>query len=136
MDPSLMESPLEYGPCVVHENGRKMSHAEALRAMQGMLVSALLFYSQFKEDLEEIGFEFNPCDPCVANGEVNGKQQTIGFHVDDLMSSHVDSKVNDKFLKWLNEKHGNCGEVTATRGKKHDYLGMDIEFTEKRRSED
>ena len=66
--------------------------------MCGAPVSASLFLSQFKEDLEGIGFEFNPCKPCVANGVVNGKQQTVRFHVDDLMSSHVDESVNDEFL--------------------------------------
>ena len=27
---------------------------------------------------------------------VNNKQQTVRFHVDDLMSSHKDASVNDK----------------------------------------
>ena len=50
------------------------------------------------------------------------------FHVDDLMSSHVDSKVNDHFLKWLNKQCGEYGEVKATRGNAHDYLGMTFRF--------
>ena len=86
--------------------------------------SALLCLSMFKKDLEGIGFKFNPYDPCVANRIVEGKQHTVRFHVDDLMSSHVDSRVNDQFLVWLNKKHGHYGEVVATRGKVHDYLGM------------
>ena len=45
---------------------------------------------------------------------VDGKQQTIRFHVDDVMSSHMDPTVNDHFLKWLNKKHGDYGEVKAT----------------------
>jgi len=59
---------------------------------------------------------------------INGKQQTIRFHVDDVMSSHVDPKVNDEFLDWLNRKYGKYGAVKATRGKVHDYLGMTFEF--------
>ena len=59
---------------------------------------------------------------------VNGNTQTMRFHVDDLMSSHVDSKVNDEFLKWLNEQCRECGEVKATRGNAHDYLGMTFRF--------
>ena len=77
---------------------------------------------------KEQDFVFNPYDPCVANRIVDGEQQTIRFHVDDLMSSHLDPKVNDKFLRWLNEKYGQHGEVTCTRGKVHDYLGMTIDF--------
>ena len=70
-------------------------------------------------------------DPCVANRDVKGKQQTVRFHVDDLMSSHMDSKVNDKFLKWLNEMYGDHGEVVATHGKVQDYLGMVLDFRNK-----
>ena len=53
------------------------------------------------------------------------------YHVDDLMGSHVDPKVNDEFLKWLNEMYGHFGEVKATRGPIHDYLGMTFDFSEK-----
>ena len=53
------------------------------------------------------------------------------YHVDDLMGSHVDPKVNDEFLKWLNEMYGHFGEVKATRGPIHDYLGMTFDFLEK-----
>ena len=68
-----------------------------LKALYGMLVASLLWYKQFKSDLEESGFKFNPYDPCVANRKVRGKQQTIRFHVDDVKSSHVDMKVNNEF---------------------------------------
>ena len=46
------------------------------------------------------------------------------------MSSHVDPKVNDRFLVWLNKMYGHYGKVVATRGKVHDYLGMVFDFTE------
>ena len=54
---------------------------------------------------------------------VNNKQHTIVWHVDDVKSSHIDSKVNDKFLKWLQVKYGsdNIGKVKVTTGKVHDY---------------
>ena len=65
---------------------------------------------------------------CVANKTVNGKQHTIRFHVDDLKSSHIDKNVNTKFLKWLNKMYGTHGEVKATRGNIHDYLGMKFDF--------
>jgi len=61
----------------------------------------------------------------------DGKQHTVRFHVDDLMSSHVDPQVNTNFLKWLNRMYGHHGAVKATRGKVHDYLGMKFDFTEK-----
>ena len=31
-------------------------------------------------------------------------------------------------MKWLNKLYGEYGEVKATHGKKHDYLGMRLDF--------
>ena len=60
-----------------------------------------------------------------------GKQQTVHFHVDNLMSSHVNEKVNDNFLIWLNKKYGSHGEVKANCGNVHNYLGMKFDYSEK-----
>ena len=94
-----------------------------------MLMSGLLFYRKFRASIEKIGYKVNPYDPCVANKIINGKQHTITWHVDDLKSSHVDSKVNDEFHKWLQKEYGTITDVTATRGTKHIYLGMLLDFS-------
>ena len=47
------------------------------------------------------------------------------------MSSHVNKKVNNKFLVWLNKKYGKHGEVKASRGKLHNYLGLTFDFCTK-----
>ena len=60
-------SPSTYKDYVVYEKGKKTLYVELLKALYGMLIVALLFYRQFKKDLEEIGFIFNPYDMCVAN---------------------------------------------------------------------
>jgi hypothetical protein len=90
-----------------------------IKALYGMLQSSLLYYKKFRREIESIGFVINPYDLCVANRKVNGKQQTVTRHIDDLKSSHVDPKVNDEFLKWLQLKYASdkIGEVKATRGK-------------------
>ena len=62
---------------------------------------------------------------------VNRKQQTVRFHVDDLLSSHENPTVNDEFYKWLNKKYGGYGKVKSNLGKVHDYLGMKFDFTMK-----
>ena len=124
-------APDVYGPYVVYENGKKVIYVQVLRALYGMLVSALLWYRKFRSDLEEIGFDFNFYDSCVANRIVNGKQQTVRFHVNDLMSSHVDKRVNDKFAAWLEKKYGEHGPVKTKRGKVHDYLGIRFDFSKK-----
>ncbi len=41
-------------------------------------------------ELEEMGFEVNPYDPCVINKMVNGIQMTVMWYVDDLKVSHKD----------------------------------------------
>ena len=124
-------APEVYKKFVILENGKKVLHVQVLKALYGMLVAALLWYKRLRDDLEEIGFVFNPYDPCVANRMIRDKQQTVCFHVDDLKSSHVMPEVNDEFLVWLNEMYGKVGEVKATRGKVHDYLGMTLDFTNK-----
>ena len=122
--------PQKYKDFLIYENGRPVIYVVVMKALYGMLVASLLWYKKFRSDLESIGFEFNPYDPCVANRMVNGTQQTIRFHIDDLMSSHKLASVNQEFLKWCNDMYGTYGEVKATTGKKHDYLGMTIDFSE------
>eukprot|EP00980_Cylindrotheca_fusiformis_P021999 scaffold8875_cov60-Cylindrotheca_fusiformis.AAC.1 len=116
---------------IVFENGKKVVYVAVLKAIYGMLhQAALLWYQKFRKDLEGIEFVFNDYDPCVANRMRVGKQHTIRFHVDDIMASHVNPKVNDKFENWLNRKYGSVGEVKTTRGKiVHEYLGMTFDFT-------
>ena len=110
------------------EHGEKVTHLVTLKAICGMLESALLWHRKFRGDLEMIGFVFNAHNVCIANRKVNRNTHTVRFHVDDLMSSHMDSKVNDEFSMWLNKQCGECGEVKATRGSTHDYLGMTFRF--------
>ena len=47
------------------------------------------------------------------------------------MSSHVDIKLNNKFLIWLNKIYGTHGEVKVTRGTVHNFLGMTSDLSEK-----
>ena len=87
--------------------------------------SAILWYDTFKSCLEEIGFKVNPHDKCVANMVINGKQCTICWYVDDTKISHVDSKIVDQVIKKIEESFG---KMTVTRGKTHNFVGMDIDF--------
>ena len=70
-------APNVYGPFVVFENGKKAIYLQVLRALYGMLVAALLWYKTLRKDLEKIGFEFNPYDPCVCNRTIKKQQQTV-----------------------------------------------------------
>jgi hypothetical protein len=95
------QDPNLYWPYVVFEKGKRVLYLQVKRVLYGMLVASLLWYRKFREDMEGQGFKFNPYDPGIANRWVNHERHTVRFHVDDLMSSHVDPKVNDKFLEWL-----------------------------------
>jgi hypothetical protein len=84
----------------------------------------------FAKEIESIRFDVNPCDPCVANLIVNGKQHTVSWHVNDLKSSHINSKVNDQFLQWLEKMYASndIGHVKAIHGNCHNYLAMILNF--------
>ena len=79
------------------EDGRRTVYVVMLKALYGMMMSSLLYYLKFRGDLEAIGFQVNPYDPCVANRIIENQQHTVIWHVDDLKSSHVNKKVNDDF---------------------------------------
>src|SRR5210317_2447346 len=130
VDLLLELAPEVYRAYIVYEGNNKVLYIQVVCALYGMLVAALLWYKKFKAELEEIGFKFNPYDPCVANRMVNRKQHTVCYHVDDLISSHVDSKVNDEFYDWLNKMYGKHGDVSMTQGKEHKYLGMTLHYKE------
>ena len=121
--------PMSYLPYVVYERGVKTLYLLVLKAIYGMLMAGLLWYRKLRADLEAIGFVFNDYDPCVANKIVRKEQQTIRFYIDDLLPSHVDKKVNDDFYEWAQNKYGSLKEVTCTRGKVHQFLGMTLNFS-------
>ena len=79
------------------ENGKKVIYVFVLRVIYGMLVTVLLLYKKLCGYLEKIGFEFNTYTPCVTNRIKVGKQLTVIFHVENVMSINVNPKVNDKF---------------------------------------
>ena len=89
-----------------------------------MIKSPLLFYRKLRNDLQDIGFEVNPYDSCVANKLVNGLQLTVTFHVDDLKVSHQETTVVDEFIEWVRSKYEDetIKKLTPSRGKVHDYF--------------
>ena len=57
----------------------------------------------------------------------DGNQHTVIWHVDDLQSSHVDGFENTKLISYLRKIYG--PKMSVTRGKKHRYLGMDMDYS-------
>ena len=100
------------------------------KALCGMLVSSMLCCKKFRKDIERTGHKVNPCCICVASKIARKKQHAIAWHVDDVKCSHAYSEVNDDFAKWVEKTYGgDSGHVKVHRGKRHDYLGMILDYS-------
>ena len=97
-----------------------------LQALYGIFRLVLFFYKKSRKDLEDMGFEVNPYDHCVANKMINESQINMTWHVDDLKVLHKESTEVTKFIFTLAKHYGNG--LSVTRGKIHSYLGMDFNY--------
>ena len=119
-----------YGEFMTKEQGKSVIYTELSKALYGTLQAALLFWKDMSKFLvKELGFIVNPYDWCVINKTINGKQCTIGWHVDDLKISHVDSDVVEGIIQALDDRFGKEALLVVHRGRVQEYLGMVIDFT-------
>ena len=125
LDPKL------YRPYLVTENNKKVLYVELKKALYGTIRAALLFWKLLTSKLEEWGFKINPYDWCVANKDINDKQCTIVWHVDDLKISHSDPEVVSDIISLLEGQFGKEGPLTVRRGRVHEYLGMTLDYSTK-----
>ncbi len=126
-------NPKLYRQYVILEKGRSVLYLRLQKVLYGMMKSALLFYRKLVSELQEMGFEINPYDPCVANKTVNGTQMTIRWHVDDLMMSHLSQDKIMKVVQGIKDIYWE--NLAETVGTVPDYLGMtfDYSFTKEER---
>jgi hypothetical protein len=124
VDPSLKQY-------VSMEKGKRVLYTKLNKALYGTVQASRLFWEKLSSFLiEENGFERNPYDFCVVNKMVNGKQFSIVWYVDDLKLSHVDSSVVEDMIDTIKREFGKELDVTVRRGKVHDYLGIQFDFSE------
>ena len=114
-----------YKDFVVMEGNKKVLYMRLIKALYGCVKSALLWYELYTDTLKDMGFELNPYDLCVANKDINGKQCTIVWHVDDNKISHVESDVMEDVISKIESKFG---KMKITRGNTHVFLGMKLFF--------
>ena len=120
-------NPKLYRPHVrIGHKGVPILYVKLNKALYGLLRAALLFYKKLRRELEAMGFVVNPYDPCVANRMVNGKQQTVTWHVDDLKISHED-KVENTILIHEISLVSMARSLRAPKEKVHGFLGMDLD---------
>lgn len=123
IDPGL------YRKHIIIERGKSVLYAELQKVLYGMLQASLKFWRQVTTDLVGLGYVINPYDWCVANKTIDGAQHTVGWHVDDFIMTHENPKVNDELIAWFQNKYGELSPLSVTRGHKHDYLGMSLDFS-------
>ena len=72
----------------------------------------------------------NPYGLSVWNKTVNNKQFSIIFHIEDLKVSHKETPVVTLVFEKLEKEYTSHqmlnDKLTITRGKKHEYIGMNI----------
>ena len=122
-------NPEKYKPYLRMENGKPIIYMKLKKCLYGTLRASLQFWKDLSGVLQEWGFELNEYDKCVANKMIRGKQCTILWHVDDLKISHVEPEVVTMIIQQLSDRFGKVSDLTATRGKKHDYLGMVLDYS-------
>jgi len=124
-------APQIYSKYVQVEKGKKILYVQCQNVIYGTLKAALQFYQKFVKDLKEIGFKINPYDVCVANKVINGKQMTAVWHVDDVKLSHASPQELDIVINHLKDIYEDpeIGMMTVNRGKRHEYLGMWLDYS-------
>ena len=119
----------KYKDYIVTERNDKVLYMELLKALYGTLRAACLFWEKLSKQLIDVwGFTTNKYDDCVVNKTINGHRMTVVWHVDDLKVSHVDKKEVGKFIKQMEEEYGTDAPLSISRGKVHDYLGMNLDI--------
>ena len=121
-----------YSSYITEEQGEKVIYVELLKALYGTLQAAWLFWEKLQAKLvNEWVFVPNRYDSCVVNKQVNNKQLTVAWHVDDLTVSHEEEKVLGEFIGMMEQEFGQDAPLSITCGPIQEYLGLD--FSEKGR---
>ena len=96
------------------------------KALYGCIESSKLWYDFVSEWLLSLGFMVSDRDPCVFNVTTPaGYQCTVVIHVDDGKVSTVD----EEYMKFfVNELIVKFGEVKIREGKRHDFLGLILDY--------
>ena len=125
----LVESdPIKWKKHLYKENGKWVIYVICNKEIYGTMNAALLAYKKLAKLFQMWGFKMNPYDACVWNKIVNGTQFTIMFHIDDLLMGHYNPNIVTLYIRKLQKEYGSLEDLTVTRGKVHEYLGMTVDF--------
>ena len=104
-----------------------MLSVKLLKALCGLVKSALLFYKKLAGELVNMGSDINPYGTCVAKKVEYGTQMTVTWHVDNLKVSHKEPSDASEFILEMGKIYS--PGITVTHGKIHSYLGMDFDYS-------
>ena len=79
----------------------------------------MLWYKILLTTLEGLGFEINPYDRFVANNNIEGKQCTISWYMDDNKLSHKNPAVISEIINKVKKRFG---DISVVRANKHNSL--------------
>jgi histone deacetylase 1/2 len=97
-----------------------------LKALYGCVQSSKVWYDTLTQKLGGMGYQMNPQDPCVFNKKNRkGDQVSIVIHVDDIMITTQGESNLDLEIQLIEKEFG---ELTVSRGKVLNYLGMNFDF--------
>ena len=108
---------------IVMKRGQTILYVQLYKALYICVQSALLWYKLYLSTLKDMVFELNPYDLFLSNANIEGKQCTVCWYVDDNKISHEDPKVVGKAIKMI---EGKFGKMTQTSGDEHNFLGANI----------
>ena len=101
-----------------------MIYSNTLKALYETVRASKLFFDNLSAVLiDELGFKKNPYDVCVVNRNIDSKQFTITWHVNDLKILPADPEVTTIINK-LDRRFGDIMPLLISGGKVHEYLGM------------
>ena len=123
IDPTLKER-------IITKGKYRLMYIRLDKAVYGTLLGAISVYEKLARQLYEWDFIMNPYDACTQNQMVNGRKFTIKFFIDDLHIRSVDGKAIDNLVHDFNQKFKTkFNELNVCKGKFHDYLGINIDYS-------
>ena len=96
------------------------------KALYGCIQSAKLWYDLLCDFLKGLGFVQNSQDECVWNKGRGRNQVTVALYVDDLLITSSSDEQLESVVESVEKKFNG---VTVHRGKKQEYLGMQLDFS-------
>ena len=115
----LCEINPEYKKHVRTKYGRKNLYILILKAIYGMIDSALLWYELYVSVLKDVVFQLSTYYFCVDNKDINGKQCNIAWYKDKNKVSHVEQEVIDDVI---NKVEGRFTVLTVTEVNTYTFL--------------